>query len=229
MKKVAIASIVVFHLALIVCPAPVLALTIDLDAAFSNYDPGDLRYGLDYGTVTLTEGYFNSDLYTDVQFDVDVRTTAGGAGGADADLDDFFFNINPNFSLLSITGNDVVSYNIDFSASDNTHKADGDGYFDVFVNFGSGTPILQKTAFYVSLANTNLIVENFADGTAATQSVGGNKGSFTVAAHLQSTLPAPPGSEYVGGNPSIPDATTVFLLGSACLIGFVRFRRNFKK
>lgn len=228
MRKSTLFFITVVFLALIVCPAGALALTIDLNAAFSNYNPGETGYAQDYGTVTLTEGNFSGDNHTDVQFLVDVRLSAGGAGGENADLEYFYFNINPELTGLSITGDGTASP-INYDNNVQTYRPDGDGFFDVYVYFGSGSPTVQEATFYVSMNGTDLSIANFADGTAATQSVDGNKGSFTVAAHLQTTS-TPAGSEYVGGNPaSIPDPAAVFLLGSACLIGFAGVRRKFKK
>ena len=201
------------------------ASTIQLDMAFSNYEPDDPMYSLDYGTVTLTQGDFNADGYTDVQFIVDVRPEAGGAGGADADLHLFYFNMDPNDAALSISGQDIETISIDFTARNNKHKADGDGYFDVVLDFGTGSDtVIQLTSFIVSLVDTDLLIENFADDTTATQSVGGNKGGFTTAVHIQSTS-TDPGSEFVGGNgleefePLNSQIEIVPLPGSLLLLG----------
>jgi len=55
MKKKLFGAVVL----LMVFPVGAWALTIDLNVAFSNYNPGGPLYNAYYGTVTLTEGDFN--------------------------------------------------------------------------------------------------------------------------------------------------------------------------
>lgn len=229
--KSIVAVVVLCASALVAGNAAAVSLTMDLDAAFSNYDPGDPGYSLDYGDIVITEGDFNFDTFQDIEIFIDVRTTAGGAGGTNADIQYFYFNVDPDYTGLIVEGADMLGLSIDFDAynqpTNNLHKADGDGYFDVWTYFGDGGPVLQTTTLYISLPGTSLSVANFADGTTATQSVGGEKGGFTVATHIQSTA-TPAGSEFVGGNPGppIPEPGTLLLLGAGlCILGLLRRRR----
>jgi hypothetical protein len=161
---------------------------------------------------------------------------ATGSGGANADLQDFYFNINPNTDPLSnlvITGAKVQEVTF-------TQKADGDGRFDYQVNFGNGGEKLKSTFFTVHLEGTDLSVANFADSTALTRSSpeDGNGTTWTVAAHFQnSTFCLPTSdSDFVGGNPGglitdpVPIPPTALLLGSGLLgLGLIGWRRREKK
>lgn len=198
--------------------AQAASLTINLDNAFSNYEPGDLAYGLLYGTVTIQDGGFtyNSQAY-DVKFTVDARNFAGGT---DAFIGEFYFNVFPFVDSIILAGDNISSTNLSVDGN----KADGDGYFDAWVNLAQGSSKTNYTEFYAASGTGTLTIDNFADFTSSTQSVDKNnssKGAFTVAAHLQSTL-TPDGSEYVGGNPVPIPSTALLFCGSIALIVGIR-------
>jgi len=206
-------------LAIIAWPTSALALAIDLNVEFDGDAPGD------YGDVTLSLVSIGGN--DAVRFFVDVRTSAGGAGGSSADLSVFLFNYDDNSMGLNISGTDIVSQTINFSTTDPQTKAAGDGNYDIRLDFGRGSPTLQTTTFDVSLSGTDLSISNFASFPLDlnTQSVGGSNGMYTVAAHIQTTTTVA-GSEWVGGNPTpTPEPATALLLGSG-LLGLLGLSRK---
>ena len=76
---------------------------------------------------------------------------------------------------------DWTSATIDYSAMNRATKPGGGGFFDVVLGFGSGRPQLQSTTFTVAGSR----IADFVDFASATQSVGGAKGPYTFAAHIQ--------------------------------------------
>ena len=220
MKKMLLTMAVV---ALVMMPMAGMAasITIPLDTAFSNYDPP--LTGLNFGTVEISE-IAGGDGFQDVQFKI-VYPAATGTGGPNADLQWFYFNINPNPNPLSNLVVTAITGNIEGVKF--TQKADGSGNFDYEVDYGAGAnPTVQTAIFSVSLANTNLSITNFADGTADTKSEPSAKGAYTVAAHFQSTNFQGNTSEFVGGNPPVvPIPGSLLLLGSG-ILGLVGLRRK---
>ena len=209
MKKVFI-----FFVALLMCfPAISSALTFTIDTEF---DTGNT---VNFGSIEVT------DLGDNLQFEVDLNLAELGSG---ADLEYLHFNIVSGFTNVTASGGGVVDSSFEYSNTSSSpttgYKADGDGFYDVKVYFGSGaTPQVTQTTFTVS-ANNSLDIGNI-----VSLSEGGAKGSFYMAIHAQDTtwLGDDATSEWAGA--SIPDPAAVFLLGSASLIGFAGARRKFKK
>jgi len=203
MKKVFI-----FFVVLLMCfPAISSALTFTIDTEF---DTGNT---VNFGSIEVI------DLGNNLQFDVTLNLTEDQLG-SEADLYYLYFNVVSGLTNVTASGGDVTGSDFIY----NSFKADGDGNYDVTVDFGpGGTTQITTTIFEVSASRALDIQDIFS------LSEGGNKGSFYMAIHAQDTTW--PGdnatSEWAGA--SIPDPAAVFLLGSACLIGFSGARRKFKK
>lgn len=202
---------------------------IDLNAAFSNFKEGDPEYSLLYGTILLEDGYFVEGSGKDVKVTVKINSDVAGVN---SDLHLLYLNAISYENLAISGGNDLikkVEYNY------NSHKADGDGYYDILIDYGTGAnPTIKENVFYFySTINQDITVYNFANLTnpQLTYCYDGKKGFFTAAVHIQSTS-TPEGSEFVGGNPVIiPEPPVVtpepsllsLLLGSGLFIlGFKR-------
>lgn len=219
------------------CLAPAMAdtMVIPLSTWFDTGQTGN------FGTVTLQTGDFNSDTFQDVKFTI---YSAGSILGGTPDLHEFFFNSNlsqDQSNSLNASGFTAVTAPQAFShqvhpdvltndGSTTPFKADGDGNYDFYVFFGHGGTITSTGAFYVSLANTNLSISNFANYPpydSRLLSVGGAKGAFTMAAHWQSTTFGLANSHYVGGSPvPIPGALVLLTAGMVRLATYARRRKS---
>jgi hypothetical protein len=190
-------------------PVGAIAYMVELDTAFSNYDPGDPGYIGSYGTVNFI------DIGNDIVFTI----TFGSDLGTNPDLHEFYFNTTDDIAGLSIDiqtpTSPIGSLDYQYNTNSNSHRPDGDGYFDGVIEFGSGDPVLNSIIFTLT-ADTPLDINNF-----IAQSVGGNKGAFTFAAHWQNTNTSA-GSEFVGGNP-VPLPGALCFLGSG-IIGLAGLR-----
>jgi hypothetical protein len=216
-------------LGLVFWTSSALALVINLSTEFSNFNT---LVPVNFGTVEITDGDFLNvgDGKKEVKFNITYNKASSPiSGGPNGDLQYFYFNINPNptsFSNLVFTDVTGIIEEVTYN-----QKPDGDGFFDYRVDYGPGTnPTVQNAVFIVSLS-TPLTVANFADFTPATQSVGGDKGAFTVAAHFQTTSFTYDGrtvtSDFVGGNPvPLPGAVLLLGAGMARLVAYARRRQD---
>lgn len=167
--------------------------------------------GTDYGDVVLIDGIdLNNDTYSDVSFTL---TTLN-------DVDKFYFNVGDFKKFgdnLTISGSGF-SYDVaDRTEKPTGHKADGDGFYDIVMNFDNPGN-LREVTFIVSAGAMNLSVEDFVNSP-ATDDFGGNYGIYTMAAHLQN-IDGNGASIWVGGNEatsSVPEPTTMVLLGISLL------------
>lgn len=206
------------------------SMTIALDTAFGNYEPEQDGYKGTYGTVVFEE---ISDINGD---SVKITINSGADLGSTPDLHKFYFNTTSDLRLLSDIGQEgnnglriatttpTADLYYSFATEDKAFRADGDGYFDGVIDFGSGGDKLSKATFTIRSENSDgsfndLYISNFMDG-----SFGGPKGSFTVATHWQNT-DTPAGSEWVGGNPNpVPIPAPFWVLGIG-LLGIRRFMK----
>ena len=204
---------------IMICPLRARALIIDLDTAFSNFAPGAPGYNAEYGSVAI------EDMGNDLKFTITVNTDVSGIL---ADIQYFYFNSNIESSSVTLAGSDITSdsYSVKYNNTDNDHRPDGDGFFDIWVDFGAGSGgsgPLQETSFLMQMAGVDLGIEDVLK-----QSYGHNQqGHYTVAAHFQTT-DTTAGSEFLGGNPPvdpIPEPATCLLLLSG-LIGMIGVKKK---
>jgi hypothetical protein len=146
-------------------------------------------------------------------------------------LSEVYLNLDPSLdlSLLSITQDSGITFT-SWAASANAYKADGDGKFDLNLQYptsDSGRLTTgTKSTFTIAYSGStpSFDVQSFNYSSVH----GGGAGTYYAAAHVQG-IPPSSLSGWVGsptGPSSIPEPSTLaLLLGAVSLIGFARLRR----
>ena len=173
--------------------------TFDLDQKLPN---GDAISSI--GTVTISDYAVNQ-----VKFSIQLNS--------EYDLRSLFFNTTLDVNGISLSDQKPISpagtLSYSFNNQNSAYKADGDGYFDGYVYFESGTPTLSAVTFVLNY--TGLSADDFIARSS------GNKGDFILAAQLQGD------QGWVGTkNAVVPLPPAAMLLGSG-FIGIAILRRKY--
>lgn len=177
-------------------PVAQAAVDFNFSGAFSGTPPSSPGPWL---TVSLSQAADNA---------VSLSIELPGSLPAGAYLDKLYLNYDPsaNASLLSVSGPGIPSGAVAWGANNNAFKADGDGYYDVALDFpnpgsssyGLGT---ASSASYMINGPTagHITPDSFYPYYSAP---GGGAGQYLIAAHVAGYSGA---SAWLYGTPSVPE------------------------
>lgn len=201
-------------------PLPAAILTYGLDFEFSGGTPP--AGSTPWITATFDDSFGGPNT-------VRLTMSANNLVGTEF-VDEWSFNFDPalNPTLLSfayVSGQQANAV----STGANAFKADGDGFFDILFDFpppkGSDPKFTAgKTSVWdLTYAAAPITASSFNFG-----SVGGDKGSFSTAAHIQSIGADGEGSGWIGPNngETIPEPGTFVVWSLLGAIGIAFFRHR---
>ena len=193
----------------ILVPSTASALSI-VDFTVSNEDLGvDGPYGQVTWDVSGDTATFAVNAYEDI-------LTSDGIGD-NFGIDKFFFNTTLDTETFGYDLPDGWGISIN-------KNADGFGEFMIEV-----TDPPRKDPLQFSITGLGLGATDSDFYVLSTNTAGHGNGHFAMHVGGFGTPLLGQTSAYFRDTPSIPDPAAVFLLGSACLIGFSGARRKFKK
>lgn len=132
-----------------------------------------------------------------------------------------YFNSDVDLTGLEFAGTNLA-WSISGTGNSQDKGADGFGSYNWLIDFGSGADRLSSGLTQLTLNMTGTTSEDTFGSKLSTNPPG------NIRAFAAMKFEAGPGDDSAYGA-SIPDPAAVFLLGSACLIGFAGARRKTRK
>ena len=154
---------------------------------------------------------------------VDLTISALGLDGDNEKVAGIYFNLDPSLNPALLVFSDPIKTgafdNPVINKGINGYKADGDGYYDILINFGSGGTVKafnggETVKYTITLASLTANSFDFLSAPA------GGKGPYQTAAHIQS-LGATDEAAWV----TTPEPATIGLLSIGAL-SLLRRRKN---